>query len=390
LNSSELLPKLPNTGVFEVNAYLEQYTNPMSFIQNGRHKSHEPTMLWQYKIAGSNDPTSGEWKSFSSNEQMTLERNRAIGITTMPLEIDGQLCEINFAAMNRRIISTGLELPIDRRPGNGLFKFREWFNLCLFPVAKDERDNLLVENFEPFLEFVRTIFPLLVEIGSNSTCSNLRYDSVRVMTRMIYAVQSHDSLLSFLKEAHLASYISGTLSSSKNVALVALAIQLVSVLLEKMPDLYVPLFESEGVFFELKRKATASPMKKTPVKSTHSMSPSLSRHTHSGSSTPTIDRHASRSQPVDSTRYDNAQLDSPAAAALSRLLQHQVFQQSSVDTQISNAIAAVAGSSANQSNAVRYAPVQSFGLDVLNSRSVLPNLFLSAGSLQVRLHACLF
>jgi hypothetical protein len=63
---------------------------------------------------------------------------------------------------------------------------------------------------------------------------------------MIYAVNGNDQLLTFLKDVPLASYISSTLSSNKNLALIALAIQLVSVLLDKLPDLYLPLFDAEG------------------------------------------------------------------------------------------------------------------------------------------------
>jgi E3 ubiquitin-protein ligase TRIP12 len=157
-----------------------------------------------------------------------------MGVTSMALEIESQLCEINFAAMNRRIATTGLVLPIDRR------------TVSSTSDEKDERNDLLETDLEPFLEFVGSIFPLLVDIGSNSTDSVLRYDCVRVMVRMLYAVRANAQLLTCLKDVPLAAYISSTLSSSKNVALVALAVQLSNVLLEKLPDLYIPLFDSEG------------------------------------------------------------------------------------------------------------------------------------------------
>ena len=93
------------------------------------------------------------------------------------------------------------------------------------------------------------MFPLLVEIGSSSTCVNLRYDCVRVMLRMVCAVQSEEQLCNFLQEISLAAFIASTLSSSKYLALLALAIQLVNVLLEKLPTLYIPLFEAEGAIW---------------------------------------------------------------------------------------------------------------------------------------------
>ena len=99
---------------------------------------------------------------------------------------------------------------------------------------------------EPFNEFIAAMFPLLVEIGSSSTCVNLRYDCVRVMLRMVCAVKSGERLRRFLEDISLAAFIASTLASSKYLALVALAIQLVNVLLDKLPELYAPLLESEG------------------------------------------------------------------------------------------------------------------------------------------------
>ncbi|KAI6205573.1 Thyroid hormone receptor interactor 12 [Aphelenchoides besseyi] len=369
----ELLPKLPSTGMFEVNVYLEQYTNPSAFLQNGRHKQ-SGTMMWVYK-----DPaTSGrlvEWKLFAPNEQLALERNRTMGVTLMSLEVEGQLCEIDFSTMTRRVIATGAEVEIDRRPYSD------------YGENKDEREKLRDSSVESFLDFIATVFPLLVEIGSSSTCVNLRYDCVRVMLRMLYAVEAKDKLLSFLHEIPLAAYISSTLSSSKNLALVALAIQLVGALLEKLPDLYMPLFEAEGVFFELKRRSIMTPTRKSNSKSSHSSSPS-------GSRTKLSEKHHRRAVEHN---IDTTGLDAPAAAALGRLLQQQ-----SVSTPISNSQSSVSSDiqlppiSATPTTTVnpnvppavmRYAhQTQQFPI---NSRSVLPNLFLSVGSLQGSLYQTL-
>lgn len=172
------------------------------------------------------------------------------------------------------------------------------------------------------MEFVTAVFPFLVDIGANSTCSNLRYDCVRVMIRMIYAVQANAQLLTFLKDVPLAAYISSTLSSSKNLALVALAVQLVSVLLQKLPDLYLPLFDSEGVFFELKQKASVPPCKKPTIKS-NLKSASSSKLQPTSASTSALDRPKSYSQ-LDSTKSGSgSQIDNSAAATLGRLLQQQ-------------------------------------------------------------------
>lgn len=67
------------------------------------------------------------------------------------------------------------------------------------------------------------------------------------MVRMIYAVESETALRNILKNVSLAIYISSTLSSNKSFSVIVSAIQLVHILLEKIPHLYVPLLESEGL-----------------------------------------------------------------------------------------------------------------------------------------------
>lgn len=67
--------------------------------------------------------------------------------------------------------------------------------------------------------------------------------------RMINAVESEVNLRKILSDVPLAIYISSTLSTSKkNYTVLVSALELVSVLLEKIPNLYAPLLESEGIF----------------------------------------------------------------------------------------------------------------------------------------------
>uniref|UniRef100_A0A1I7SMU8 E3 ubiquitin-protein ligase n=1 Tax=Bursaphelenchus xylophilus TaxID=6326 RepID=A0A1I7SMU8_BURXY len=235
----ELLPQLPSTGIFEINNYMEQYVNSSMYIQNTRNRPQNTTASWMFKSVESG-PQNGQWVMFPQNDQLTLERNRSLGATLVTLEINGQIAEIDMMASVCRFVSSGIHTPITRKVTND---------------TQDQRDGLKGEQIKLLLECAVSIFPLLVEIGSSSTCSTLRYDSMRVMLRMVYAVDGKDQLLTFLKEVPLASYISNTLSTSKNLALVCLAIQMTHVLLDKLPGLYTPLFEAEGVFFEMTKRS---------------------------------------------------------------------------------------------------------------------------------------
>ncbi|KAL3109775.1 hypothetical protein niasHT_012992 [Heterodera trifolii] len=97
------------------------------------------------------------------------------------------------------------------------------------------------------------LFPLFVEIGTNSTCAQLRHESLNVMMKMCCAVDSAEQLEPVLRDIPLAVYIAAMLSSNRNLGVLLSALQLAKVLLEKLPMLYIPLFETEGVFHEIQR-----------------------------------------------------------------------------------------------------------------------------------------
>lgn len=81
----------------------------------------------------------------------------------------------------------------------------------------------------------------------------MRYDSLHVMNRMLSAVENKSQLNNILCNVPLASYISNTLSSNKSPGVIISSLQLIHNVLTKLPQLYVPLFEQEGVFFEVKK-----------------------------------------------------------------------------------------------------------------------------------------
>ncbi|CAD5228981.1 unnamed protein product [Bursaphelenchus okinawaensis] len=294
----ELLPKLPVDGIFEINNYMEQYLNPSAYIQNSRNRPQTTTTAWMYKSLESGR-NYGQWVMFSQADQQTLERNRSLGSTLVTMEINGQIAEIDFIASVCRFIGSGAQTPITRKVCN---------------TSQDQRDVLKTDHISRLLEYIVSIFPLLVEIGASSTCSTLKYDCMRVMLRMVYAVDGKAQLLTFLEKVPLASYISNTLSSSKNLALVCLAMQITHVLMDKLPDLYTPLFEAEGVFYEIKKRMQSSSAK-AEVKA-----PELT---------------TTAQERVDETV--SSSVGTPAVAALNRLLaarQHQPAPVSIINQQL--------------------------------------------------------
>lgn len=75
----------------------------------------------------------------------------------------------------------------------------------------------------------------------------MRYESLRVMLRMIYPSDA-EHLKDVLMDLPLAGHIASALASSrsKDLCVVACALQLAHLILEKFPDFYVPLFKREG------------------------------------------------------------------------------------------------------------------------------------------------
>uniref|UniRef100_A0A1I8B2K2 E3 ubiquitin-protein ligase n=1 Tax=Meloidogyne hapla TaxID=6305 RepID=A0A1I8B2K2_MELHA len=117
----------------------------------------------------------------------------------------------------------------------------------------------LVENLPRGGEEVVSLLhliPLLVDIGSNSTCSQLRNESLNVMSSIVKMVDKVDTLEPILRnycDIPLAVFITQMLSSNRNLGTLLSSLQLSRALLDKLPQLYIPLFESEGVFHETRR-----------------------------------------------------------------------------------------------------------------------------------------
>lgn len=88
------------------------------------------------------------------------------------------------------------------------------------------------------------LLPLLVDIGTNSTCPSLRHELLRVMLRMIYSVEKRkskytaedesESLDAILRDIPLAVYIYNTISTSqtgnRNLGVLVNALRLVKTL----------------------------------------------------------------------------------------------------------------------------------------------------------------
>uniref|UniRef100_A0AC35TXF4 E3 ubiquitin-protein ligase n=1 Tax=Rhabditophanes sp. KR3021 TaxID=114890 RepID=A0AC35TXF4_9BILA len=123
----------------------------------------------------------------------------------------------------------------------------------------DERKELLKSNPTPIYEAIQILFPILLTIGENLTAFHLRYNSIRVMNRMISSLDDSPPSAHLISRLHFTGYLTNCLSSynvnKKDLAVTISALQMAHILLQKYPQIFTPLFKRDGVFSEIEKLA---------------------------------------------------------------------------------------------------------------------------------------
>uniref|UniRef100_A0A7E4VH56 E3 ubiquitin-protein ligase n=1 Tax=Panagrellus redivivus TaxID=6233 RepID=A0A7E4VH56_PANRE len=310
----ELLPPLPKLELFEISLSVQQYmTNavPINVANGGVAPAGSAlpvipvpsgegvSVVWQYVNEA------GELVDLTPAETTLLEQARNNGEPEVAMELNGQPCYFDMIDMEYTNQLTNFIGRLDRRI----------VTIASEPVeGEGTRDIAKEKHNKHLIELVSMVFPLLVEIGSDTSCANLRYESTRVMMHMMYAIESESQLKKVLNNLPLATYIASLLSSNRNHCVTVSALQLVHVMLDKLPRLYVPLFESEGVFHMIKV------LDKTSVKSSEDSQPpkkviNLRRGPIEVSATPTSSSAASSSSTAAPAPIVNDGASSSAASS---------------------------------------------------------------------------
>ncbi|KAJ6514891.1 hypothetical protein C8R47DRAFT_1275714 [Mycena vitilis] len=166
------------------------------------------------------------------------------------------------------------------------------------PAAPD-RFELLRSNPKVVGRFMDLMVPILIDVYAASVITPVR---VKTLTGLLKAVSflDADGLKRVLTFVPVASFASSILSSKDHPTLVIGALQLVDLLLAKVPALYKPTFRREGVFHEIEVLSgrtvvtAAKPKEKEAVKEK--------------------EKEPSES-PAPETALDNADADMPPPAA---------------------------------------------------------------------------
>ncbi|KAI0675862.1 hypothetical protein C8Q78DRAFT_964482 [Trametes maxima] len=117
-----------------------------------------------------------------------------------------------------------------------------------------DRTELLRSKPRVVGRFLRLMVPILVDVYAASVITQVR---VRTLTGLLKAVSflDGDELKQVFTFVPVASFASSVLSSKDHPSLVIGALQLVDLLLAKVPAEYKPVFRREGVFHEIEALA---------------------------------------------------------------------------------------------------------------------------------------
>ncbi|KAI0079345.1 HECT-domain-containing protein [Panus rudis PR-1116 ss-1] len=120
--------------------------------------------------------------------------------------------------------------------------------------VKPDRTELLRSHPEVVHRFMHLMVPILVDVYAASVATPIR---VKTLTGLLKAVSFLDGeeLKRVLTFVPVASFASSIISSKDHPTLVLAALQLVELLLEKIPGEYRPAFRREGVFHEIEALA---------------------------------------------------------------------------------------------------------------------------------------
>lgn len=123
--------------------------------------------------------------------------------------------------------------------------------------ASPDRTELLRSKPTVVGRFMQLIVPILIDVYAASVITPVR---VKTLTGLLKAVSflDGDGLKRVLTFVPVASFASSILSSKDHPSLVIGALQLVDLLLVKVPALYKPAFRREGVFHEVEVLAERS------------------------------------------------------------------------------------------------------------------------------------
>lgn len=381
----ELMPRLPNDGIFAVDALLER---PSSGAQD--------QVQWQWR------DDRAVWHSYSAIDSRMIEAAHLNSDDELSLSTLGRTYTVDFHTMQQINEDTGTTRMVQRKvnPPTGpayanvvttsALSAQTAMNAAAAAAAtaagageaaggaidtsaagsssggvgnidlatrppnpyRDARIACLKEERGLAAEFIKNLFSVLYEVYSSSAGPSVRYKCLRALLRMVYFA-SAELLRDVLKNQILSSHLAGMMASN-DLRIVVGALQMSEILMQKLPDIFGIHFRRDGVMHQINMLADpalpicaqASPKpKETPSPAAAAPPPSVS----APASASALQAHA------HAFSFDPANLDKTAFGSSHVRNLNQAMNAASMQPKVSLSMpstsSGAAGTSASTSNA---------------------------------------
>lgn len=276
----ELMPRLPNDGIFSVDALFERPAN-----------GQQDLVQWQWR------GDRGDWHLYSVMDSRVIEAAHQNSDDEISLITMGRTYTIDFNSMQQINEDTGTTRPVQRKinpnpilsssainsptataaataaanaavqdaqdasnsvaalDAAGLFADcvhgTGTVNLRLRPPNpyRDARLACLREERGLAAEFIKNLFSVLYEVYSSSAGPSVRFKCLRALLRMVYFA-SADLLREVLTNQMLSSHIAGMMASN-DLRIVVGAMQMSEILMQKLPEIFGIHFRRDGVMHQI-------------------------------------------------------------------------------------------------------------------------------------------
>lgn len=235
---AELMPRLPTDGIFTVNSLLDKEMNTC-----------QESVVWQWR------DDRGIWHRYSAVDNKLIDSAHRAGDEEVTLVTMGKTYTIDFTTMQQINEETELSRPVQRKVNHQQAQASlPQDNVALQQMpTKDPRVDYISDNPACLEHFAQSLFGVLYEIYSSSAGPSVRHRCLSAFLRIIYYSPT-EILRQFLKIHPVSSHIASMLSSADQRILVG-AVQMATILIDKLPEIFSIYFRREGVMHQFKRLA---------------------------------------------------------------------------------------------------------------------------------------
>ncbi|XP_028050916.1 E3 ubiquitin-protein ligase TRIP12 isoform X4 [Monomorium pharaonis] len=226
----ELMPPLPTDGIFSVNSLLERTSNQQETVQ------------WEWRDERQCS------HPFSTIDSRIIEMAFQNGEDEICLTSLGRTYTIDLTVMKQINEDIGMARSIFRRVNANPTEGKS-------PTCSSSMDVVppVIETNEWLVSFIRTLFSVLYEVYSSSAGPAVKCKCLRALLRMVYYA-STDLLKDVLKNQVVSSHIAGMLAS-QDLRIVIGALQMASILMKRLPQVFGVHFHREGVLHQVRQLA---------------------------------------------------------------------------------------------------------------------------------------